>query len=726
MERPTAKSSQPGCSTPIHQPQRLNVRRTPLALCLAACATAYSASGYAQDATATGNNVQPAGNSEQTLDEVALDNVQVQAQDAPLTEINTEKLLKVPGAGNDPLRAIESLPGVVFANGNRAEPAVRGSSPADNAYIIDFLPVGYIFHLDTSSILNDNVVKDFTLEAAAFGSEYNNATGAVIDADSRLPYQDRDQTIIDVSLLKAGIFVENQVSDDQAFYFSARQSLFQYYIENFLDEEDFEFTQVPEFYDYQGKYSWRISDTETLTFQAIGARDKGAVLFAEDSDEVLQDPGLSGGIRFEAFFNTQGFVWDKLYNSGMTHKIGLSQLEEKFAFGIGADNRIDVKVNSYHLRSQFSYPLNIDHELQWGLQYKESHIGYNGRFTAPACDEFDPSCRIIDGSEVITGRGKPIVRTWYANLADVWSVTPNWTLTPGILLSTDDYTEQNFSEPKLNSRWEFSDNWAFTSGYGQYHILPDNFGSYTPEFGNRDLKQPTADHYELGIENTLADDLFWKIEVYYKTLEDIIIGRPDPEVYGYDLSDNNDLQAYNSLPRFTNDADGKAWGMEFFINKNLTDKWYGWLSAAYSRTERTDNLSGEDFRYNYDQPVIVNMVANYQYNRDWQVGFKWRFQSGQLITPLEGAVQDPDNSELYNPVYGELNSERLPAYHKLDVRADRTFVFKSWEMDFYAEVLNVYGRQNVIDYEYEGADYSNREEVTDLPTIISFGIKAKL
>lgn len=658
---------------------------------------------------------------------VNLETVSIQGEEDTLDTISADKLLKVPGAGNDPLRAIESLPGVVFGNGNRSEPAVRGSSPADNAYIVDFLPVGYIFHLDSSSILNDNVVEGFKLEAAAFGSEYNNATGAVIDADSRLPYQDRDQLVLDLSLLKAGIFVENQVNDDQAFYFSARQSLFQYYIENFLDEEDFEFTTVPEFYDYQGKYSWRINDTETLSVQIIGARDKGGLLFADDSDEVLQDPGLEGGLQFEAFFNSQGVVWDKLYDSGLSHKIGLSQLEEKFAFGIGFDNRIDVKVNSYNLRSQFSYPIHIDHELQWGLEYDEAHIGYKGRFDAPPCDEFEPDCRIIDGTETISGSGKPVVKTWYANLTDVWSVTPNWTLSSGILLSTDDYTEQDFVEPKLNSRWEFTNNWAFTSGYGQYHILPDNFGSYTPEFGNPELKQPTADHYELGLENTLSDDfflgeLFWKVELYYKTLEDIIIGRPPKDPLYSELSD----EQYNNLPRYTNDANGKAWGAEFFVNKNLSDQWYGWLSAAYSRTERKDQLTGDSFRYNYDQPVIINAVANYQYNRDWQIGFKWRYQSGQLITPLEGAVQDEDNPALYNPIYGDLNSERLPAYHKLDVRADRTFVFKRWEMDFYAEILNLYGRSNVVDYEYEGADYSNREDVTDLPTIVSFGIKAKL
>ena len=117
-----------------------------------------------------------------------LDRVQVESKEESPSEIGVDKLLKVPGSGNDPLRAISSLPGVTFGSGARAAPAVRGSSPKDNRYIIDFIPVGYIFHTDNSSILNDNSIKDFSLDAAAFPARYHDATGAVISANSRDPY----------------------------------------------------------------------------------------------------------------------------------------------------------------------------------------------------------------------------------------------------------------------------------------------------------------------------------------------------------------------------------------------------------------------------------------------------------------------------------------------------------------------------------------------------------
>jgi len=145
--------------------------------------------------------------------EVTLDKVTTTGEEVESPRPTTEKLLKIPGAGNDPLRALEALPGVVFGNGREAAPAVRGSSPDDNAYYLDFLPVGYLFHNDGSSIVNDALVEGFELYPAAFGPEFNNATGAVITADSRSPYFDDQQTIVDLSLLRAGVLFDVPVNE---------------------------------------------------------------------------------------------------------------------------------------------------------------------------------------------------------------------------------------------------------------------------------------------------------------------------------------------------------------------------------------------------------------------------------------------------------------------------------------------------------------------------------
>ena len=663
-----------------------------------------------------------AANDSKAVDEaLELDIIQVESKEESQSAIGVDKLLKVPGAGNDPLQAIASLPGVTFGTGPRAAPAVRGSSPADNRYIIDFIPVGYIFHSDSSSILNDNSIKDFSLDAAAFPGQYHDATGAVISANSRDPYLDQGQTIVDLSVLKASLFIERNIDEKQGFYLSARQSLFQYYIENFLDDEDFELTTLPEYYDYQGKYQYKVSGQEKVSINLLGARDKAGILFDEDSDQVQQDPGLSGSAEFSDYFDSQSILWEKYNDEGGSQVSSISRLSRELDFEIGAANKLDINSTDYSIRSQWSSILNFQHELLWGFDYTLRDIDFNGRFDGPPCDEFRVDCRLVDSTETITSGDTINISSIDINIADSWAVNNFWTLTPGISLAYDDYTEQQFFEPKLQSRLLLSDDWALTAAYGDYHKLPDNFGSYTKDFGNPDLKQTEATHYEIGIEHQFNERWFWKVEGYYKDLSNLVISRASTDFYpGLSTED------YNALPRYTNDADGEAWGFEFFTNKTLSDDWYGWLSIAYSETKRKNLITGESFKYDYDQPWIVNLVSNYQLNQDWQIGLKWRYQSGQLITPIIGAedANDTDNPGLFNPIYADLNSKRLPDYHRLDVRADRSFKYDNWQMDLYFEVLNLYGQENVVGYDYKNADYSERENQTDLPTIPAVGIKA--
>lgn len=678
-------------------------RLTPQVLTAAICALGFSTTTLAND-------------------EAELDTVRISGQDEPIAEISARKLVKVPGSGNDPLRAIESLPGVVFGSGRQADPAVRGSSPEDNRYFIDFMPVQNIFHLDGTSLLNDNVVESFKLEAAAFGAEYNDATGAVIAANSRAPYTDQKQAIIDFSLLKAGILLESPITQNQSAYLSVRQSLFQFYIENFLDDEDFEFTTVPEYFDYQGKYNIDLSATGTLSFQIIGSEDKAGLLFSEDSDEVKQDPGLSGGLSFKSEFHSQGVGWTDQFDDGSDILLSLSHMEGDFNFNIGPDNKLVATANDYYIRSTFNQPLGLNHTLQLGTELLERQIQFNGDLSAPPCDELKPDCKIADGQERIISSDSLVIYNYDFYLSDEWFAHPRLSLTPGVLWSFDDYSEQVFTQPKLKARWEFIDFMWLNAGWGEYHKFTSNFGQVAKGFGNPELDQPTSVHYTLGLEQQLSESLLWKFDSYYKTFDDIIVSTPSQENYP-DLSDEEYLQ----LPRYTNDADGDAYGFELFVNKNMTEDWYGWVSVAYSETRRRNKLTGEDFRYNYDQPWIINLVSSYEMSEYWTLGLKWRYQSGQLVTPVEGSIpaQTSDGEDYFNPIYGELNSKRLPAYHKLDARLDRTYQYSGWKMDLYLEALNLYNRANVTDYEYN-ADYSEREDVTDLPLIVSFGIKAYL
>jgi hypothetical protein len=71
-----------------------------------------------------------------------------------------------------------------------------------------------------------------------------------------------------------------------------------------------------------------------------------------------------------------------------------------------------------------------------------------------------------------------------------------------------------------------------------------------------------------------------------------------------------------------------------------------------------------------------------------------------------------------------LNSGRLAAFHQLDVRFDKTFLFQRWILKAYLDITNIYNNPNV-ELNQANYDFTRRAALTGLPIIPSFGIRAE-
>jgi hypothetical protein len=76
------------------------------------------------------------------------------------------------------------------------------------------------------------------------------------------------------------------------------------------------------------------------------------------------------------------------------------------------------------------------------------------------------------------------------------------------------------------------------------------------------------------------------------------------------------------------------------------------------------------------------------------------------------------------PVSAGVNSGTLPAYHRLDLRVDRSFVFDTWKMNAYFELNNVYQRKNIVGYSYDPT-YTTRVATPAFVLPISFGVQGE-
>lgn len=653
-----------------------------------------------------------------------LSTISVSGEELKGPEISTEKLLKVPGAGNDPLKAIEALPGVVLGGfGPFSLPAVRGSSPRDNTYITDFLPVGYVFHNDGNSTYNDNLIENFSLKTGAWGAEYNDAIGAVLSTKLRDPYIEPIHTTLDVSLLRMGALVEGAVSQDSSFYASYRQSLLEFYVENFVDEDELTFTEVPKNNDYQLKYHWRVSPVSNLRLIATGAKDSVGIEFGPESEALETEPGLAGGLGASTYYHNQGILFDTLFNGGTSTMLSFSRKEEDASFSLGSLFDLDAVNIEHRLKNYYNTPLNNGDTIRYGIDLANIQLDYtvSGKYS-PCNQEVGDQCPPASLGETFgPNKDKLDINTTYTFIAYDWLASPNLEVTLGLGNTYNDFNDEQIFQPRISGRYQLNDAWTLTGAVGRHNQFIREFRFIADELGNPDLKQPDAIHYVAGLEHQYHDSLSAKFEVYYKDIDNLIAAN----------SKYTGLSSSPNVEPYLNIASGHAYGAELLINKNLTDKWYGWLSVAYSKTKRQNDVTKTEIDYELDRPWIVNLVATYQKNAKTSYGFKWRYQSGSLVTPINGATPFDANGNplpadtnikdvyIYDPIEGAPNSDRLSAYHRLDFRLDHDVTSRS---TVYLEIINLYNRANVSSYSYN-KDYSEREEVTSLPILFSMGAK---
>jgi hypothetical protein len=197
----------------------------------------------------------------------------------------------------------------------------------------------------------------------------------------------------------------------------------------------------------------------------------------------------------------------------------------------------------------------------------------------------------------------------------------------------------------------------------------------------------TANHLVLGTEREGAHGML-RAEVFVKSYED----------YG----------TFGAGPSI---ARALARGMDL-IAQRTAGRTTGWV--GYSLLDVKDHLAdGRDVRGPFDVTHSATGSVTTALNNDWSLGTTLRYGSGAPRTPVLGGRATGDGR--FEPIYGALMSERLPAYGRLDARLMRYVRTPSFLLTMFAEVLNVTSHANASTFTYDPA-YTTRSSV---PTFFS-------
>jgi TonB family protein len=630
--------------------------------------------------------------------------------------LSADEIRKMPGTNGDALRSIGSMPGVARVGAFDGLLIVRGSSPRDTQVFIDGTNVPLVYHFGgLSSVVPSEILERIDFYPGNFGPQYGRATGGIVDVGVRSPRKDKLGGLLQVDLVDARVLVEGPINESTRFLIGGRRSWLDTWLKPALEGAGVGVTTAPVYYDYQAMIEHDLSRDTTVRLFAFGSDDRmELVLDAPDA----RDPAFGGaaGIH-DGFWRVQGRVDtrpnDKLRwtntvsvgrDTGNTH-IGEMYLDLAF-WNLQARSDLRAK-----LHPMISAIAGID------VQYDRYDVGY--RF--PAAD-FEGSG---DDDNAGPSFGKPMIElkgdgavvrpAGYAMLE--LAPVPTLKLLPGVRTDYDQGTKRWSVDPRLGVRWDLHPGYPRTTlkgGAGIFHQPPEPYESVEP-FGNGGLKSEKAYHYSLGFEQELARPLELSVEGFYKDLRDIVVSTPDQDGSSNGVS-------YKNL------GVGRTYGSEFLLRykpKHEENGFFGWLAYTLSRSERADAKDADYYRYDYDQTHILTALGSYRFGRGWQIGGRFRYVTGSPYTPEIGGTVDYD-AGTYAPVSStERNGSRLPAFHQLDLRIDKTWQHKDGAFTVYLDVQNAYNHQNVEGVNYN-FDYSQTTETHGLPILPIIGFKGEL
>jgi hypothetical protein len=149
---------------------------------------------------------------------------------------------------------------------------------------------------------------------------------------------------------------------------------------------------------------------------------------------------------------------------------------------------------------------------------------------------------------------------------------------------------------------------------------------------------------------------------------------------------------------------GRVFGVDALVRWKASSAISGWASYSYLDAEARLADSGEWIAAPTDVRHTATSVVKFALGDDWELGTTTRLGSGRPYTPVQGSVT---HEGMRHPVYGPVNSDRLPAYARFDARLTRLVPTQKGTYVFYIEGLNLLDRRNVMAYTYS-EDYSRR------------------
>ncbi len=648
-----------------------------------------------------------------SLDEVvvssgALSNIQ--KLDMGVQSISIDEVKRLPAVLGevDLVRGILTMPGVNTVGEASVGFNVRGGAADQNLILYNKSTVFNPSHVfGFFSAFNADLTSGVELYKGSVPVNYGGRLSSVLQIDADFGSDEKFSGSGGIGLLTGRLSLEGPLTEKTTFKIGGRATYSDWVLNLLEDETDLNGSDVS-FYDLNANIRHQIDEKNILEFTSYLSQDD----FSFDPDTTFNYRNVNVAGTWRHFFNDQLEADFTLgYDSYDFGIIGIENPLNSFNF--------TFEVEQLHLRSDFQYRKNENHLFKFGLHAIQYDLdpGTNQPFGPESIvleqdlererareisvyfgDEFTISEQLS-----VSYGGRYMFYQMYGPQT-INQYVPGAPLTESNVIGEETFetgeTIQTYHGPefRVSARYILGNESSIKAGFNtmrqNLHLLT-NTSAIAPtdswKLSDSFIKPQTGGQASIGYYRNLArGQIEFSTEVYYRYMRNLLDFRSGATLI---LNENIEQDVLNS--------DGRAYGIEFLLKKNVGDL-TGSLAYTYSRSflRTSDDPSvekindGEFYPSNFDQPHNVVLALNYELSKRINTTLNTNYSTGRPVTLPISKFEYAGSERVF---FSDRNAYRIPDFFRIDFSVNLEGNHKvdkiahaSWSFGVY----NLLGRSN--------------------------------
>ncbi len=633
---------------------------------------------------------------------------------------STEETFRFAGSLGDPARMVRSFPGVIPANDSRNDIIIRGNSPIGVQWSLDGVEIPNLNHFNTGvgmtggqvTMLNTNLLANSDFHMSAWPTPYGNAMAGIFDLKMRKGNNQKHEFwgqmgFNGFELGSEGYFSKNNTSSYLVSY--------RYSIPDLMEKIGFYTGITPKYQDLTMKLNFDINKKNQLS--VIGLYGSSGINFVTSEVGMVEfDENLLGQ------FDQRIKIDAKTYILGATHSIDFTpktKLTTLLSF-VRSDTHMPVDTMSLRqpnaewktlwdeqaLEDKYSLYSKIEHRFSYislieaGVKYDLYNVNYLEK------ESYSDERGIFTNVDEKGNFG-----LWRAYAQYRQNIASKLILTGGLHGMYLDMNKTYSVEPRFGVRYTPVAKHTFALAGGLYsQMIPRSFyfirtlnSEGKIEHSNKKLGFMKSAHADFSYSWGFAPDWHFKAEAYYQHLYNIPVKNDPNETYTILQAGGAGENVIMREGNLVNKGTGKNYGVEFTIEKFMSNNYYLLFNSTFYRSTYTNGFNKKEWSTIFDGKYLFNLASGYELplKKGWTLfaDVKSSLAGGTRYTPVFEEESKQQRKLVYDN--SRINELQVRYYFRTDLRIGYRKNRKRFTDELAIDLQNVTNRKNIYGLSFD-------------------------